>query len=104
MLTASDFHVDVLFSDHLFDIHFTDYIRLASSMKALEWKLVNRKMQKGHVYISKEELARLLQEAIRDRIQGSLPLDVSEDICQMCAPYISQIQTELQQIKENFSS
>lgn len=101
---ASDFHVDVLFSDHQFDIHFTDYIRLASSMKALEWKLVNRKIQKGHVYISKEELARLLQEAIRDRIQSSLPLDVPEDICQMCVPYISPIQTELQQMKETFGS
>lgn len=101
---ASDFHVDVISCDHEFDIHFTDYIRLASSMKALEWKLVNRKLQKGHVYISKEELARLLQEAIRDRIQSSLPLAVPVNICQMCAPYISPIQIELQQMKETFGS
>lgn len=101
---ASDFRVDVIPRDHEFDIHFTDYIRLASSMKALEWKLVNRKIQKGHVYISKEELARLLQEAIRDRIQSSLPLNIPQDICQMCAQYLSPIQTELQQMKETFGS
>lgn len=101
---ASDFHVDVLISDNEFDIHFTDYISLASSMKALEWKLVNRKLQKGHVYITKEELARLLQEAIRDRIQSSLPLNVPEDICQMCTPYISPVQVELQEMKETFGS
>lgn len=101
---ASDFQVDIVISNHEFDIHFTDYIRLASSMKALEWKLVNRKLRKGHVYISKEELARLLQEAIRGRIQGSLPLDIPEDICRMSTPYIDPIQTELQQMKETFGS
>lgn len=101
---ASDFEIGVHIYNNSFDIHFTDYIRLASSMKALEWKLVNRKLHKGHVYISKEELARLLQEAIKERIQGSLPLDVPQDICQMCSPYISQIHTVMQQMKETFGS
>lgn len=101
---ASDFHVNVILLDNEFDIHFTDYIRLASSMKALEWKLVNRKLHKGHVNVSKEELARLLQEAIRNRIQSSLPLDVPEEICKACAPYIPPIQSELEQMKETFGS
>ena len=88
--------------DILFDLHFTDYIRLASPLKDLNWKLVNRKMKSGHVRITKEEFARLLQEAIRIRIQDALPLAVPEDICEACTDHLTEINETLEEKKSDF--
>ncbi|WP_440952734.1 DNA primase regulatory subunit PriL [Methanococcoides sp. FTZ1] len=87
--------------DILFDLHFTDYIRLASPLKDLNWKLVNRKMKAGHVRITREEFARLLQEAIRVRIQNALPLAVPEEICEACTPHLSEINETLEEKKSD---
>ncbi|NPE31490.1 DNA primase regulatory subunit PriL [Methanococcoides sp. SA1] len=88
--------------DVFFDLHFTDYIKLASPLKDLNWKLVNRKMKKGYVRISKEELARLLQEAIRMRIQNKLPVTVPKEICEACVPHTEIISEELEHKKTEF--
>lgn len=88
--------------DILFDLHFTDYIKLATTLKDLNWKLVNRKMKAGHVRISKEEFARLLQEAIRSRIQNALPLSIPEEISEACTPYLTDINETLEEKKSDF--
>ncbi len=101
---GNDFGVDAIPSDSHFDINFTDYIKLASSMKDLKWKLVNRKLDHGNVRIAKEEFARLLQEAIRERIQGSLPIEVPEEICELCAPYLDEIREILDKRKTEYGA
>ena len=97
-----DFGVDAKPSEFYFDIHFTDYIKLASSMKDLNWKLVNRKLDHGNVRIKKEEFARLLQEVVRARIQNSLPIEVPEEICKLCAPHIEEIRVILDERKTKY--
>lgn len=99
---GNDFGVSALASDSHFDIHFTDYIKLASSMKAIEWKLVNRKLDHGSVHITKEEFARLLQEAMRKRIQESLPIEVPPEVQQSCEPYLVEIKDILEKRKTEF--
>ncbi len=101
---GNDFGVDAIPSDSHFDINFTDYIKLASSMKDLKWKLVNRKLDHGNVRIKKEEFARLLQEAVRARIQNSLPIDVPDDICVLCGPYLDEIKVILDERKTEFGA
>ncbi|MGP8337052.1 MAG: DNA primase regulatory subunit PriL [Methanosarcinaceae archaeon] len=91
-------------SDSFFDLHFTDYIKLASSMKDLKWKLVNRKLDHGNVHISKEEFARLLQETVRKRIQDSLPLEVETGICESCTPYLDEIKINLDERKTEYGA
>lgn len=91
-------------SDSYFDIHFTDYIKLASSMKDLKWKLVNRKLDHGNVRIAKEEFARLLQETVRERIQDSLPVEVRIDICESCTPYLDEIKDYLDKRKTEYGA
>ncbi len=83
-------------------IHFTDYIRLASSLRAMEWKLVNRKLVRGYVSIPREEFARLMQEGIRHRIESTLPMQVPENVCQSCQPYIKDIVSILNERKSHF--
>ncbi len=101
---GNDFGVDAKPSDSYFNINFTDYIKLASSMKDLKWKLVNRKLDHGNVRIKKEEFARLLQEAVRARIQNSLPIEVPEEICELCAPHLDEIKVILDERKTEFGA
>ncbi|MFH1327806.1 MAG: hypothetical protein ABIH76_02990, partial [Candidatus Bathyarchaeota archaeon] len=52
-----------------FRLHFTDYLRNASVLHAEEWKLVNKTLSKGDVYLTKKEVVRLLQEEVRHHIE-----------------------------------
>ncbi|MCS7145817.1 MAG: DNA primase large subunit PriL [Nitrososphaerota archaeon] len=46
------------------------YLSLTSRIDALEWKLVNRVVRQGWVYVTPRELARIAVEAIQKRILG----------------------------------
>lgn len=50
--------------EYTFAIHFLDYLKEASRFNAKEWKIVNRYVEKGYVYVTQRELARLLRNAI----------------------------------------
>ncbi len=97
-----DFNINASIIDKGFRIHFTDYIRGAAGMRALKWKLVNRRLESGYVNITKEQYARLLQEAIRVRISELLPLDVPDMFCQAMADDIKEIKTYMEEIKKEF--
>lgn len=97
-----DFNINASIAEKGFRIHFTDYIRGAAGMRALKWKLVNRRLESGYVNITKEQYARLLQEAIRVRILKALPLDVPDMFCQAMADDIKEIRTCLEEIKKEF--
>ena len=55
-----------------FKIHFTDYLKNTTSLRRKKWKLVNRLLNNGNVYITKNEAARLLAEEIRRHIEGKM--------------------------------
>ncbi|MCW4020726.1 MAG: DNA primase large subunit PriL [Candidatus Bathyarchaeota archaeon] len=59
-----------------FALHFTDFLRNAKPFHAKEWKLVNKVVRNGKVYLRRREAARLLQEEIRRRIVERLSSDV----------------------------
>jgi DNA primase large subunit len=51
-----------------FEVHFADYLRDTASLRDGKWKLCNRALSGGWVGLTKEELARLLQEEVYRRI------------------------------------
>ena len=55
-----------------FKIHFTNYLKNTTSLRGKKWKLVNRLLNSGNVYITKNEAARLLAEEIRRHIEGKM--------------------------------
>lgn len=71
-----------------FALHFIDYLRNASSFRERDWKLVNRLVINGEVYLSKQDVARLLQEEVRryieakidPKIRSSLPEKIIERV------------------------
>ncbi len=56
------FNIDVQVVNGLIQVHFVHYLRYMPQGD-LEWKLVNRVLHRGFVYLSLRELTRLLEEA-----------------------------------------
>ncbi len=100
---AADFNMSEDISGQAYVMHFTDYIRYSSAIHEHEWKLVNRKMNCGRVNLSKEEFSRLIEEAVRKRIESSLPLEVPPGICTALDGYLKEIRDSLSARKSEFS-
>nr|MDO8097907.1 hypothetical protein [Candidatus Njordarchaeota archaeon] len=52
-------------------LSFTDYVNVAQNFHDTYWKLVNRPVSGGWVYLLKPDIARLMEEAIKVRISRS---------------------------------
>lgn len=99
---ARDFGVTAtLFEEHV-RMYFSDYIRYSLSMKDLSWKLIHRRLEHGSVTIQREEFARLLQEAIRKRIESSLPIpEIPEEIREACAEQAASLKGKYEEQRQN---
>ena len=71
-------------------LRFTDFLKNAANLHSKKWKLVNRKMLNGEVYLTKTEASRLLEEEVRRHIEekldikvGSLPDTITKRIEQL---------------------
>jgi len=67
-------------------IFFVDYLHYAPT-RYKEWKMINRSMNDGLIEISHKDLARLLQESLRERINKELDK-------RSCSPTVSKIFSE----------
>jgi len=55
---------------------FTDFLKNAANLHSKKWKLVNRRMLNGEVYLTKTEASRLLEEEVRRHIEEKLDIKV----------------------------
>ncbi len=99
---ALDLGIKVLQKNGDFQLHFTDYLKPARTMQDPRWKLVNRRMEKGMVPVSRRELARLLQNTIASKIEKSLPLEVPSGVCKSLENEINDIQEVLGEKKSEY--
>jgi len=59
-------------------IHFKDYLKDSIPMHELRWKLINRILKNGYVYLTKDELSRLLSEEVRRKILEKTSRSIKE--------------------------
>ena len=52
-------------------IFFVDYLNYAPT-RYKEWKMINRDMMEGYIFVTRKDLARIIQEALRARINKEL--------------------------------
>ncbi|MGC9094150.1 MAG: hypothetical protein ACP5IM_00865 [Candidatus Bathyarchaeia archaeon] len=64
----------VNFAPYEFTINFADYLRNTAHLRDRKWKLVNRQLLKGNVYVTRNEAARLLSEEVRRYIEKRLEI------------------------------
>ncbi|MCL2295500.1 MAG: DNA primase large subunit PriL [Methanomassiliicoccaceae archaeon] len=65
-------------AEGMINMHFSDYLRFSHVMKATEWKLVNTDLKGGLVRLSSDRFDRLLQNALQEKIESELPLNVPD--------------------------
>jgi DNA primase large subunit len=87
---ATEFGFDVKLEPEL-RVHFTDFIKYATAMHKSEWKLINQHIEAGYVTLSKVRLARLIEEALKIRIERELPAPVDENIERTFAATIREL-------------
>lgn len=80
-----------------FALHFTNFLKNATVFRDEKWKLVNRLMLQGDVYLTKSEASRLLQEEVQKYIEGkvnvkidSLPPNIMERVEQLKRLFIEK--------------
>lgn len=83
-----------------FTLHFTDYLRNSTVFYEKEWKLINRRMLKGEVHLTKNSAARLLEEEIRKHIEEKLKPDLELDLPQNITESIERLRLLLENRKE----
>lgn len=55
-------------------LSFADYLRNTTHLRGKKWKLVNRLLSGGDVYLTRNEIARLLSEEVRKHIEKRLKI------------------------------
>jgi DNA primase large subunit len=85
-----------------FVLHFTDYLRYAAPLRDPRWKLIGRDIIKGMVYIRKDEYARLVEEAVREKILSSVS-PVPAPLALPLKPYADEISAELNRLKSKMN-
>ncbi len=82
---ARDFDWQIKFSteedDDLpleFTVKFTDYLRNAAHLHDKKWKLANSILSHGNIYLNKKDVARLLQEEVRRRVEKRLDVKLTK--------------------------
>ncbi|ABK14813.1 MAG: DNA primase regulatory subunit PriL [Methanothrix sp.] len=97
---ARDLGMSPIYEGDNFRIHFTDFVISAARFRSQKWKLINRTIDHGYLKVTREELLRLMQERIRDRIQEGLPLDAGS-ICEGLSDHLRSIRDELASSKRS---
>ncbi len=79
-VVVADFGINAKFVDGVFRVDVVDYLKGAVRIKAEEWKLVNRRLERGFVFLNKRELVRLLEEFLRDRLCERVEVGVKLEV------------------------
>ena len=90
-------------SEGMVSMHFSDYLRFSHVMKAVEWKLINTDLIGGLVRLDPEKFDRLLQNALQERIESELPLNVPDHFRKAMKADIDHVSVMLADTKKKLS-
>ena len=73
LFISKEFNLNVKYNEeeNKLKIYFIDYLQYAPT-RYKEWKMINREMEDGFIKISQKDLARLIQETLRAKINDEL--------------------------------
>lgn len=77
-------------------ISVVDYIPVAARLPEEKWRLINRVVIKGKVYVSPDEFDEIVRERLRYIMAKNLPQKVASDICELVSPAVERIRAEWQ--------
>lgn len=101
---AAELGVKTRIQDDALMMHFSDYLKFSARIKSVEWKLINTEVKNGYVVLTKEKFARVMQNALQDRIESELPLKVPEEIENIVRPHVTFIENQLAASKSKYNT
>jgi DNA primase large subunit len=93
---AQELGLNVSQEDGGFAVDFTDFLRFSAKMRSKSWKLVNQKIIRGSVLVTKPRLTRIIEQMLTDKISSELPLDVNDEILERFSKDIREIREVLE--------
>jgi DNA primase large subunit len=102
LAVGREFTLPASVEGRFFILHFTDYLRYSAQMRSPDWKLISREVVRGMVRIEKAEYARLVEEAVREKVQTSVS-PVPAPLAEPLKPYAEEIKTSLNKLKGTMS-
>jgi len=90
-------------ADGMIRMKFPDYLRLASRMKSVDWKLINSDIKAGIVTLSQDKFSRLMQNALQDKIESELPMMAPEELRPYLQKDYEQVTAVLAETKKRYS-
>jgi DNA primase large subunit len=90
---AEQLDVRVVLVEGSLRIHFTDYLRFILWIRSGDWKLVNNEVFRGYVFLTKPRFCRVMQQALQDRIEEEIPLEVNSSIVESLRPHWKRLET-----------
>ena len=84
-------------------MHFSDFLKFSTRIKSTEWKLVNTEMRNGYVILSHERFDRVLQNALQDKIESELPLNVPDEYVKFLQRDIDHVSMLLAETKNKYA-
>lgn len=103
LFVCKDLGLDVREENGEMKIHFVDYLKYAPTTYK-KWKLINREMERGFVYLDKKDLVRIIQEAVMKIIAEDLStkpcIELVEDVFRR---EIDEIREELEKTRKKLS-
>jgi DNA primase large subunit len=108
---ACDFDWDIIpnvdsgIPSGFFSVRLADYLRNITHLRDEKWKLVNRVLAHGRVYLNQHDVARLLQEEVQRRIDARLEakevpqfpqpiMDIADKLVEMAKEKIGESEME----------
>lgn len=99
---ALDVPLEPVEGEDTFVLHFTDYLRWATEIKNREWKLVNQPLDDGTITLSQRRCARLLEEALKDRVTSDLPLPVPDGLREPLEEHLAPVEEAAEERRAAF--
>lgn len=75
-------------------LHFSEFLKYATTMRSKEWKLVNQDVRDGNVLLDQKRFCRLVQGALQVKIESELPLPIDDLISEGFGKIVREINEE----------
>jgi DNA primase large subunit len=100
-ILKNEFKMAVVMEEDSFKVKVADYLKRAAHFHEREWKLVNRRVEQGFVYLSSDETVRLIRKELDELIGSKIRSVDVEFIPETFQNYVLEIQSLAKKILES---
>jgi DNA primase large subunit len=101
---SEQLEVEMIEEDGNIRTHFTDFLRNTAQLRSKGWKLINQRVEDGYVILNKRKFLRVLQDALRKKIENELPLEVNEKILETFQDTTLELIDKIQERKSKYKA